>query len=137
MFRLLTRSIFQQRILPIRLLSSSSNDYVNVKVIDRDQKLIDVKAKIGTNMLDVILDNKIDVDGFGACEGTLACSTCHVILNSENYKTLPEPVEEENDMLDLAFGLTATSRLACQIVVESRMKDWIFVVPKVNDQIHS
>ncbi|CAF4800033.1 unnamed protein product, partial [Rotaria socialis] len=49
--------------------------------------------------------------------------------------TLPEPVEEENDMLDLAYGLTPTSRLACQIIVEPRMKDWIFVVPKdVNDQ---
>jgi ferredoxin len=130
MFRLITRSIFNQNLI-FKRFSSDFNNYINIKLIDRDQKLIDAKAKIGSNMLDVVLDNKLDVDGFGACEGTLACSTCHVILDSENYKTLPEPVDEENDMLDLAYGLTPTSRLACQIIVESRMKDWVFVVPKV------
>ncbi|CAF1000898.1 unnamed protein product [Adineta ricciae] len=131
---LITRTVFNPNFV-FQRYSSNANQFVNVKVIDRDQKPIDAKAKVGSNMLDVILDNKIDIDGFGACEGTLACSTCHVILDSENYKTLPEPVEEENDMLDLAFGLTPTSRLACQIIVEPRMKDWVFVVPKdVNDQ---
>ena len=133
MFRLITRSVFHQNLL-FKRFSSSSNGSVNVQIVDRDGKLINAKAKIGTNMLDVVLDNKIDIDGFGACEGTLACSTCHVILDSENYKTLPEPVEEENDMLDLAYGLTPTSRLACQIVVEPRMKDWLFVIPKVKER---
>jgi ferredoxin-1, mitochondrial len=127
---LITRLLVNRTFSSFRSLTTAS-PLVNVKIIDRDQKLIDVKAKVGTNMLDVILDNKIDVDGFGACEGTLACSTCHVILDSDNYKTLPEPVDEENDMLDLAFGLTPTSRLACQIIVEPRMNDWTFVVPKV------
>lgn len=129
--RQVTRFIFQRNFLSIRS-TSTKNEFINVKIVDRDEKTIDAKAKIGSNILDVILDNKIDVDGFGACEGTLACSTCHVILDSENYKTLPPPVEEENDMLDLAYGLTDTSRLACQIFVEPRMKDWLFVVPKVN-----
>lgn len=138
-FYSIARSIFNQNILFKRSLSTlnnnnNNNNYINVKIIDRDQKPVDAKAKIGTNMLDVVIDNKLDFDGFGACEGTLACSTCHVILDSENYKTLPEPVEEENDMLDLAFGLTPTSRLACQIVVEPRMKDWLFVVPKVGEE---
>jgi ferredoxin len=132
---LITRSIFNQN-LTFQRYSSNENNYINVKIIDRDEKLIDTKAKIGSNMLDVIIDNKLDVDGFGACEGTLACSTCHVILDSENYKSLPEPVEEENDMLDLAFGLTPTSRLACQIIIEPRMKDWLFVVPKVRKYSH-
>ncbi len=129
MFRMITRSIFNSNLLFQRRFSS--NNFINIKLIDRDEKQIDVKAKIGSNMLDVVIDNKIDIDGFGACEGTLACSTCHVILQNENYQTLPEPVDEENDMLDLAYGLTPTSRLACQIVVEPRMKDWIFVIPKV------
>lgn len=44
----------------------------------------------------------------GACEGSIACSTCHVVLSNEMYDTLPEPSDEENDMLDLAFGLTDT-----------------------------
>jgi ferredoxin len=129
-FLLISRFIFQQNLFSKRY-TSNLNNTINVNILDRDGKLIDVKAKIGSNMLDVVIDNKLDVDGFGACEGTLACSTCHVVLDSENYKTLPEPVEEENDMLDLAFGLTPTSRLACQIVVEERMKGWLFIVPKV------
>lgn len=51
----------------------------------------------------------------GACEGSVACSTCHVILPEEFYDRLPEPDDDENDMLDMAFGLTDTSRLGCQV----------------------
>lgn len=53
----------------------------------------------------------------GACEGVCACSTCHVILENDIFDALPEASEEEEDMLDMAFGLTATSRLGCQIKV--------------------
>jgi ferredoxin len=134
MLRTITRLIFNRNLIRQRY-SSNSTQFVNVKIIDRDVKLITAKAKVGSNMLDVVIDNKLDVDGFGACEGTLACSTCHVILDSENYKTLAEPVDEENDMLDLAFGLKPTSRLACQIIVEPRMEDWTFVIPKVRQEL--
>jgi len=51
----------------------------------------------------------------GACEGSVACSTCHVILPQAHYDMLPEPEDDENDMLDMAFGLTDTSRLGCQV----------------------
>jgi ferredoxin len=51
----------------------------------------------------------------GACEGSVACSTCHVILPPQFYDQLPEPEDDENDMLDMAFGLTDTSRLGCQV----------------------
>jgi len=52
----------------------------------------------------------------GACGGSCACSTCHVIVTSpEMYDRIPEPDDDENDMLDLAFGLTETSRLGCQV----------------------
>lgn len=51
----------------------------------------------------------------GACEGSVACSTCHVILSPEHYDLLPEPEDDENDMLDMAFALTDTSRLGCQV----------------------
>lgn len=66
----------------------------------------------------------------GACEGTLSCSTCHLILDQKDYDTLAPPTDEENDMLDLAFGLTETSRLGCQIVVTKSMDGWVFKVPK-------
>ena len=57
----------------------------------------------------------------GACEASLACSTCHVIIGEEHFDDLPEPSEDEEDMLDEAAGLTATSRLGCQIVLTHEM----------------
>ena len=52
----------------------------------------------------------------GACGGSCACSTCHVIVDDpDKYDAMPEPSDDENDMLDLAFGLTETSRLGCQV----------------------
>ncbi len=52
----------------------------------------------------------------GACGGSCACSTCHVIVeDGDYYNRMEEPTDEENDMLDLAFGLTETSRLGCQV----------------------
>ncbi|KAG9038992.1 hypothetical protein FRB95_013670 [Tulasnella sp. JGI-2019a] len=65
-----------------------------------------VEANEGENLLDIAHEHDIDLEG--ACEGSLACSTCHVILSPEYYDKLPEPVDEENDMLDMAFGLTDT-----------------------------
>ncbi|MBL8834321.1 MAG: 2Fe-2S iron-sulfur cluster binding domain-containing protein, partial [Rhodospirillales bacterium] len=57
----------------------------------------------------------------GACEGSLACSTCHVIVDKDDYERLPEATEDEEDMLDLAFGLTHTSRLGCQITITDEL----------------
>ena len=62
-----------------------------------------------------------DIDIEGACEGSLACSTCHVIVAPEWYGRLREASEEEEDMLDLAFNLTRTSRLGCQIIVTEEL----------------
>lgn len=73
-----------------------------------------VTAKEGLSLLEIAHSNDIfEIEG--ACEGSLACSTCHVIVDPEYYDLLPEASEEEEDMLDLAFGLTKTSRLGCQI----------------------
>lgn len=57
----------------------------------------------------------------GACEGVCACSTCHVILEEETFDALDDPSEEEEDMLDQAFGLTPTSRLGCQVELTQAM----------------
>ena len=61
------------------------------------------------------LAHENDVDLEGACEGACACSTCHVILDKQIFDKLDPPSVEEEDMLDLAFGLTPTSRLGCQV----------------------
>ncbi|KAL2163013.1 hypothetical protein VTH06DRAFT_6849 [Thermothelomyces fergusii] len=70
----------------------------------------------GDNLLDIAQANDLEMEG--ACGGSCACSTCHVIvLDQEYYDKMPEPDDDENDMLDLAFGLTETSRLGCQVVM--------------------
>lgn len=82
---------------------------------DGNEKIID--AADGLSVLEVAHQNHIDLEG--ACEGSLACSTCHVVVDDEWFDKLDDASEEEEDMLDLAFGLTHTSRLGCQI----RMSD--------------
>ncbi|WFD33531.1 mitochondrial matrix iron-sulfur protein [Malassezia cuniculi] len=72
-----------------------------------------VEANEGDDILSVAHEYDIELEG--ACEGSIACSTCHVILEEDAYYQLEEPGDDENDMLDLAFGLTDTSRLGCQV----------------------
>lgn len=78
-----------------------------------------VEAPLGFSVLEIAHKNDIDLEG--ACEGSLACSTCHVIVDDEFFNMLPEASEDEEDMLDLAFGLTRTSRLGCQIKITDEL----------------
>ena len=80
---------------------------------------MEVEARIGDTLLDVAHEHGIDIEG--ACEGHMSCSTCHLIVQPRDYARLAEPSEEDEDMLDLAFGLTPTSRLGCQIVVSEAL----------------
>ena len=84
---------------------------------DGDRK--EIEAPVGLSILEVAHENDIDLEG--ACEGSIACSTCHVVVSEEWYKKLSEPTEDEEDMLDLAFGLTHTSRLGCQIIMSNEL----------------
>ncbi|KAL1239965.1 Protein arginine N-methyltransferase [Trichinella spiralis] len=90
-------------------------------------------GKIGDTLLDIVFNENIPLDGFGICGGTCSCSTCHVILKREQYDYLPSPREDELDMLDLAYGLTDTSRLACQIVLTEQLDGMEVVVPGFPD----
>jgi 2Fe-2S ferredoxin len=80
---------------------------------DGSQKAVD--APLGLSVLEVAHKHGVDIEG--ACEGSLACSTCHVVVDPAWYGRLSKATEDEEDMLDLAFGLQATSRLGCQIVM--------------------
>lgn len=73
----------------------------------------------GISLLEVAHKNNIPLEG--ACEGSLACSTCHVIVDPAWFSKLKAAAEEEEDMLDLAFGLTHTSRLGCQIIMSDAL----------------
>jgi ferredoxin, 2Fe-2S len=83
--------------------------------IERDGTRREVDAPLGLSVLEIAHKHGVDIEG--ACEGSLACSTCHVIVDPQWYPVLKDASEDEEDMLDLAFGLTKTSRLGCQIVM--------------------
>lgn len=106
-----------------------SENKITVNFINRDGEKITVKGNPGDTLLDVIIDQDLDFDGFGACEGTLACSTCHVIFDEEVFKQLGPVTDEEMDMLDLAYGLTDTSRLGCQICLTKSLEGMTARVP--------
>ena len=102
------------------LFSSKTTKRVKFSYIGADKKEITVEAPYGKSLLEVAHSNEVDLEG--ACEGSLACSTCHVILEERVYENLPEPTADEEDMLDLAYGLTPTSRLGCQVKVTEQME---------------
>ncbi|MBP7710055.1 MAG: ferredoxin family 2Fe-2S iron-sulfur cluster binding protein [Rickettsiales bacterium] len=85
------------------------------------------EVPLGTTVLEAAHKNDINLEG--ACEGSLACSTCHVVVDKNFYDKLEEPSEDEEDMLDLAFGLTPTSRLGCQIIMTQELDGLTLVVP--------
>lgn len=93
---------------------------ISVTFVDKDGDETLVKVPIGMSMLEAAHENDIELEG--ACEGSLACSTCHVIVTDvDYYNKLEDPEDEENDMLDLAFGLTETSRLGCQVIASPEL----------------
>ncbi|KAK2904983.1 hypothetical protein Q8A67_006782 [Cirrhinus molitorella] len=106
-----------------------SEEKVTVHFLNRDGKRITVNALTGESLLDVVVNQDLDIDGFGACEGTLACSTCHLIFEEAVYKKLGPITDEEMDMLDLAYGLTDTSRLGCQVCLRKDLDGMILRVP--------
>lgn len=87
----------------------------------------EVDAPVGLSVLEIAHRHDIDLEG--ACEGSLACSTCHVIVDPEWFDQLDQPSEEEEDMLDLAFGLTHTSRLGCQIRMSEELDGLVVTLP--------
>lgn len=85
-------------------------------------------ASEGDSLLAIAHNNDIDIEG--ACEGNMACSTCHVIVDKEHFDKLETASEEEEEMLDLAFDLHATSRLGCQIVMHKELDGLVVTLPK-------
>ncbi len=118
--------------------NSSTNKPNTISVLfidaDGDKELIK-DAGIGESILDVAHDNDIEIEG--ACGGECACSTCHVILDKDIYDKLSKPSEEEEDMLDLAIGLTKTSRLGCQVKLTKDMNGMTIRLPKEVQNLQS
>ena len=87
----------------------------------------EVEAEPGQRLLDVAWAVNEPLEG--ACEGVMACSTCHVIVDPQDFENLPPASEEEEDLLDLAAHATRTSRLACQIILTENLKSLDVRIP--------
>jgi 2Fe-2S ferredoxin len=95
--------------------------------IERDGTRREVDAPLSLSVLEIAHKHGVDIEG--ACEGSLACSTCHVIVDAGWFKKLESATEDEEDMLDLAFGLTQASRLGCQIVMTKELDGLVVKLP--------
>eukprot|EP00523_Entomoneis_sp_CCMP467_P012439 CAMPEP_0168793254 /NCGR_PEP_ID=MMETSP0725-20121227/14988_1 /TAXON_ID=265536 /ORGANISM="Amphiprora sp., Strain CCMP467" /LENGTH=182 /DNA_ID=CAMNT_0008844019 /DNA_START=76 /DNA_END=624 /DNA_ORIENTATION=- len=99
--------------------ASADAPKVSVTFLQPDGSSRVVDALVGESLLQTAHRHEVELEG--ACEGVCACSTCHLILPMDMYNDLAEPSEDEEDMLDMAFGLEETSRLGCQIKVTEDM----------------
>jgi 2Fe-2S ferredoxin len=103
--------------------------------IERDGTRREVDAPLGLSVLEIAHKHGVDIEG--ACEGALACSTCHIIVDAEWYELLKDASEDEEDMLDLAFGLTKTSRLGCQIIITEELDGLTVTLPQATRNMMS
>ncbi|KAK4099560.1 ferredoxin [Parathielavia hyrcaniae] len=107
-----------------------------VTFIDKEGAEHKLAVSKGDNLLDIAQAHDLEMEG--ACGGSCACSTCHVIVtDQEYYDKMPEPDDDENDMLDLAFGLQETSRLGCQIVMAPELDGLRVKLPAMTRNLQS
>ena len=95
--------------------------------VERDGTRREVEAPLGLSVLEIAHKHNVDIEG--ACEGSLACSTCHVIVDADWFSRLESPTEDEEDMLDLAFDLQETSRLGCQLIMTAKLDGLVVKLP--------
>lgn len=93
----------------------------------RDGTRKEVDAPLGLSVLEIAHRHDVDIEG--ACEGSLACSTCHVVVDAAWFGKLAGPTEDEEDMLDLAFDLQETSRLGCQLIMTDALDGLVVKLP--------
>ncbi|CAK5043709.1 unnamed protein product [Meloidogyne enterolobii] len=105
------------------------DEVVNVTYVTRDGQAKKVRGKVGDNAM--YLAHRYNIEIEGACEASLACCTCHVYVDDKFYDKLPAPVEDEEDMLDMAPLLKPNSRLSCQIILNKELEGIILTLPKI------
>lgn len=105
----------------------TADEIVNITYITKDGAKIPVKGKIGDNVL--YLAHRYNIDMEGACEASLACTTCHVYVHDDYLQKLPEATEKEDDLLDMAPFLKENSRLGCQIILTKELDGLELTLP--------
>lgn len=108
---------------------------LHVTFITKDGEQTEIEVAEGDNLLDIAQAYNMDMEG--ACGGSCACSTCHVIVDPDFYDRMEEPDDDENDMLDLAFGLTETSRLGCQIKMTKELDGLRVALPAMTRNLQA
>lgn len=101
---------------------------VTVIFVSSDEMETVATGPTGSSLLELAQAAGVDIEG--ACEGNMACSTCHVVVEEDFFPKLPEASEDEEEMLDLASGLKRTSRLGCQVTVTSDLDGMRLYVPR-------
>ncbi|XP_058458152.1 adrenodoxin-like protein 1, mitochondrial isoform X2 [Malaya genurostris] len=129
---LLTRSIQSSRTLRHGEYEwqdpKNESEVVNITYIDKDGNRITVRGKVGDNAL--YLAHRYGVEMEGACEASLACTTCHVYVLGDYSEKLPASEEKEDDLLDMAPFLKENSRLGCQIVLTKELDGMELQLPQ-------
>ena len=105
----------------------------NVIFVEPNGVRREVDAQVGRSLLQIAHENGIDIEG--ACEGVMACSTCHLIIDSNWVEKLPRASDEESQMLDLTWGRKKNSRLGCQIKVTNQLNGLIVSIPIENTNL--
>ena len=100
---------------------------IKVTFINADGAVQQVDAEEDRNLLEIAQAAGQPLEG--TCEGQMACSTCHVIVDKDWFDKLPRSVEDEEDMLDLASGARRTSRLSCQIILTTELDGLVVHIP--------
>lgn len=108
---------------------------LEITFITKDGTQHSFEVAEGDNLLDIAQAYNLDMEG--ACGGLCACSTCHIIVDPDFYDEIPEPDDDENDMLDLAFGLTETSRLGCQVKMTKELDGIRVALPAMTRNLQS
>jgi ferredoxin len=112
------------------VLRRSNNGIRPIKItfITRDGDRVEAEGQPGDRLLEVAQAAAMPLEG--TCEGQMACSTCHVIVGRDWFAKLPPASEDEEDMLDLAADLAATSRLSCQILLTEELDGMEVRIPR-------
>ncbi|XP_028161284.1 adrenodoxin-like protein, mitochondrial isoform X2 [Ostrinia furnacalis] len=106
----------------------SEDEVVNIIYVDKEGNKTKVRGKVGDNVL--YLAHRYGVTMEGACEASLACTTCHVYVDYNYFDKLPPSEEKEDDLLDMAPFLKENSRLGCQIVLTKELEGMELRLPK-------
>lgn len=107
-----------------------------VTFVEKDGSEVTFEVADGDNLLDIAQSNDLEMEG--ACGGSCACSTCHVVVATEEmFDKMEEPSDDENDMLDLAFGLTETSRLGCQVCMSKELDGLVVKLPSMTRNLQA